>query len=78
MSTLNVLVIDVGGTHVKILATGETNRREFVSLAENAGALFAEGRGIECLVQETRAHCRYGKGGEIHIARSASRSPRFL
>ena len=29
--TMNVLVIDVGGTHVKILATGEKERREFVS-----------------------------------------------
>ena len=28
---MNVLVIDVGGTHVKILATGQTERREFVS-----------------------------------------------
>ena len=27
----NVLVIDVGGTHVKILATGQTQRREFES-----------------------------------------------
>jgi len=28
---MKVLVIDVGGTHVKILATGRTRRREFVS-----------------------------------------------
>jgi polyphosphate glucokinase len=28
---MNVLVIDVGGTHVKILATGEEERREFPS-----------------------------------------------
>ncbi len=28
---MNVLVIDVGGTHVKILATGQTERREFDS-----------------------------------------------
>jgi polyphosphate glucokinase len=28
---MNVLVIDVGGTHVKILATGQTERREFES-----------------------------------------------
>jgi polyphosphate glucokinase len=28
---MNVLVIDVGGTHVKILVTGETEHREFVS-----------------------------------------------
>jgi polyphosphate glucokinase len=28
---MNVLVIDVGGTHVKILATGQTERREFAS-----------------------------------------------
>jgi polyphosphate glucokinase len=29
--SMNVLVIDVGGTHVKILATGQTDKREFVS-----------------------------------------------
>ena len=28
---MNVLVVDVGGTHVKILATGQTDRREFPS-----------------------------------------------
>jgi polyphosphate glucokinase len=28
---MNVLVVDVGGTHVKILATGQKDRREFVS-----------------------------------------------
>ena len=28
---MNVLAIDVGGTHVKILATGQTDRREFIS-----------------------------------------------
>ena len=28
---MNVLVIDVGGTHVKILATGEKAKREFPS-----------------------------------------------
>ena len=28
---MNVLAIDIGGTHVKILATGETERREFES-----------------------------------------------
>jgi polyphosphate glucokinase len=28
---MNVLVIDVGGTHVKILATGQTEKREFAS-----------------------------------------------
>ena len=28
---MNVLVIDVGGTHVKILATGHGDRREFES-----------------------------------------------
>ena len=28
---MNVLVIDVGGTHVKILATGQDEPREFVS-----------------------------------------------
>src|SRR5499425_2938149 len=29
--TMNVLAIDVGGTHVKILATGQTEPRKFVS-----------------------------------------------
>lgn len=28
---MNVLVVDVGGTHVKILATGQTEHREFAS-----------------------------------------------
>jgi polyphosphate glucokinase len=28
---MNVLAVDVGGTHVKILASGETERREFAS-----------------------------------------------
>ena len=28
---MNVLAIDVGGTHVKILATGQKDRRQFVS-----------------------------------------------
>lgn len=28
---MNVLVVDVGGTHVKILATGQNERREFTS-----------------------------------------------
>lgn len=28
---MNVLVVDVGGTHIKILATGEKDKREFVS-----------------------------------------------
>jgi polyphosphate glucokinase len=29
--SMNVLVIDVGGTHVKILATGQNDKREFAS-----------------------------------------------
>src|SRR5262250_339216 len=29
--TMNVLVVDVGGTHVKILASGQEERREFPS-----------------------------------------------
>ena len=28
---MNILVIDVGGTHVKILATGQTERRKLKS-----------------------------------------------
>ncbi len=28
---MNVLVIDIGGTHVKLLVTGQKKRREFVS-----------------------------------------------
>ena len=28
---MNILVIDIGGTHVKLLATGQTERSEFVS-----------------------------------------------
>src|SRR5580704_12201539 len=29
--SVDVLVIDVGGTHIKILATGQTKKREFPS-----------------------------------------------
>jgi len=29
--SLNVLVVDVGGTHVKILATGQKESRKFLS-----------------------------------------------
>ena len=29
---MNVLAIDIGGTHVKILATGQEERREFESV----------------------------------------------
>ncbi|MGH7992978.1 MAG: ROK family protein, partial [Limisphaerales bacterium] len=28
---MNILVVDIGGTHVKVLATGQTVHREFVS-----------------------------------------------
>ena len=28
---MNILVVDVGGTHVKILATGKKEKREFAS-----------------------------------------------
>jgi len=28
---MNILVVDVGGTHVKVLATDQTQHREFVS-----------------------------------------------
>ena len=28
---MNVLVVDVGGTHVKLLATGQSEPRKFVS-----------------------------------------------
>jgi polyphosphate glucokinase len=31
LTAVNVLVIDIGGTHVKILATGQSKPREFVS-----------------------------------------------
>ena len=40
---MNVLVIDVGGTHVKILATGETEKREFVSGPHMTPAKMAAG-----------------------------------
>jgi polyphosphate glucokinase len=33
---MNVLVVDVGGTHVKILATGQDEAREFASGPEGA------------------------------------------
>jgi polyphosphate glucokinase len=40
---MNVLVVDVGGTHVKILATGQTERREFDSGPEMTPQQMAEG-----------------------------------
>ncbi len=40
---MNVLAIDVGGTHVKILATGQTERREFVSGPNMTPAEMVEG-----------------------------------
>jgi polyphosphate glucokinase len=39
---MNVLVVDVGGTHVKILATGQTERREFPSGPELTAAMMVE------------------------------------
>ncbi len=35
---MNILVIDVGGTHVKILATGEKEKREIELGADDDGA----------------------------------------
>lgn len=41
-NTMNVLVVDVGGTHVKILATGQAEKREFASGPElTAGQMVA-------------------------------------
>ncbi len=40
---MKVLVIDVGGTHVKILATGQTAHREFESGATLSAAQMVEG-----------------------------------
>jgi polyphosphate glucokinase len=39
---VNVLVVDIGGTHVKLLATGETRRREFDSGAKLTAAEMVE------------------------------------
>lgn len=39
---MSVLVVDVGGTHVKILATGETQRREFASGPELTAAAMVD------------------------------------
>jgi len=38
----NVLVVDVGGTHVKILATGQTEKREFESGSKLTAAKMVE------------------------------------
>jgi polyphosphate glucokinase len=40
---MNVLVIDVGGTHVKFLVSGETEHRRFDSGTEMTAAAMAEG-----------------------------------
>ncbi|MSQ99253.1 MAG: ROK family protein, partial [Xanthomonadales bacterium] len=46
---LNVLVIDVGGSHVKVLATGQAERRLMVSGPElKAGAMAA---GVKALAE---------------------------
>jgi len=40
---VNVLTIDVGGTHVKILATGQKEYREFVSGPKLTAAMMVAG-----------------------------------
>jgi polyphosphate glucokinase len=40
---MNVLAIDIGGTHVKILATGQKEHREFVSGPKLTAAMMAAG-----------------------------------
>ena len=43
---MNVLVVDVGGTHVKVLASGQEERREFPSgPALTAGQMVRGGQG---------------------------------
>ena len=41
---MKVLVVDVGGTHVKILASGQKERREFASGRTDCPAMVAWGR----------------------------------
>ncbi|HMN40642.1 MAG TPA: ROK family protein [Phycisphaerales bacterium] len=43
MTKPRVLVVDVGGTHVKLLASGRTSRREFVSGPEMTAAAMVAG-----------------------------------
>lgn len=40
---MNILVIDIGGTHVKLLASGQTERREFASGSRMTPARFVAG-----------------------------------
>ena len=40
---MNVLVIDIGGTHVKILVTGKKEHREFESGPKLTAAMMAAG-----------------------------------
>jgi polyphosphate glucokinase len=40
---MNVLAVDIGGTHVKILATGQKEHREFVSGPKLTAAMMAAG-----------------------------------
>ncbi len=40
---MNILVIDIGGTHVKLLASGQTERREFASGPRMTPARFVSG-----------------------------------
>src|SRR5262245_43369765 len=49
---MNVLVIDIGGTHVKILATGQKERQEFESGPKLTPKLMVEG--VKKLTQDWR------------------------
>ena len=42
LARMKVLAVDVGGTHVKILATGQNDKREFASGAQLTAARMVE------------------------------------
>src|SRR5262245_2945937 len=52
--SMKVLVVDVGGTHVKILATGQKQHREFLSGAKLSAKQMVAG--VERAVNDRRYH----------------------
>jgi hypothetical protein len=60
-SAKNVLVIDVGGTSVKILATGQSERRSFLSGPTlTPGRMVSEVKKLVKKLDELPPNCRAG------------------
>ena len=60
---MNVLVVDVGGTHVKLLATGQSEPRKFVSGPTLTAEQMVAGVIVEGIVESMELdHLPYRKG----------------